>query len=100
MSGKWVEVDYYEYTKAIRGGKRRRATYGQGTTFEVWQEDLPLPAEPGVRFWGKIKGNEPEWWFTYRSLSSDRRVHFVSAGGAVSFAGTYLTRLPDPPSVA
>jgi hypothetical protein len=64
---------------------------------------LPLPTEPGARFWGKTSDTEPQYWFT-RGRSS-----YVSVGYVPASAGTLpiplehatrcgLVRLVDPNS--
>lgn len=63
---------------------------------------LPLPTEPGARFWGRTSGSEPTWWFVhsvgFRGQSSE--VRYVSSAGrgvpSQGIAAHGLVRLPDP----
>lgn len=65
----------------------------------------PLPAEPGVRFWGEADGSPPQWWFVIATpLSLVPRVGagicYSSASGLIWTDETArersLVRLQDP----
>lgn len=64
---------------------------------------LPLPTEPGARFWGKAKNVPPQWWFVTRALDCrNETIDYVCSDGhrfAASLMddeATRVTRLPDP----
>jgi hypothetical protein len=65
-------------------------------------EDVPepLPAHPGVRFWGQVRGDSPQWWFT--QVDSQGRliyrpsVELLPAHYVYDALGAGLVRLPDP----
>jgi hypothetical protein len=62
---------------------------------------LPLPMEPGARFWAKTSDTEPQYWFV-RGRSPYVSVGYVPAGSATLpvpgelAAKRGLVRLPDP----
>lgn len=105
-NGKWVEVTGDEHAEARHQGRPGRMTYRgryleADVTYEVWQEELPLPDKPGVRFWGRTTGTgEPCWWFSVKAngaiayISEDRINYYP--GYAAPGVPEALTRLPDP----
>ena len=62
---------------------------------------LPLPTEPGARFWGRTPDSEPTWWFVHNvgGLVGRQCRYVSSAGRGVPSQGVAthgLVRLPDP----
>lgn len=59
---------------------------------------LPLPTEPGARFWGRVYDSEPQWWFVREPEPGDQwyvpSVGFSLSAQDASALG--LVRLPDP----
>lgn len=60
---------------------------------------LPLPTEPGARFWGRVNDSEPTWWFV-RWTGEPGSVWYLPPKGYGVFPREVdslgLVRLPDP----
>jgi hypothetical protein len=62
-------------------------------------EDVPLPSEPGARFWGKTTNTEPQWWFVREGIGD---IWYVPSSArpaslcASEIPPNGLVRLPAP----
>jgi len=111
--GRWVEKGPYAADLGLHEpGSRWRAerVVGDGGggiwTYFRWEEELPLPDKPGVRFWGVAEDHgdgEPKWWFSAgpggkraQCDSSVECFHSQNDDYVHKSDRSDLTRLPDP----
>lgn len=95
--GRWVEIGGGDFRPVLGGMWRVEydpAPAGAIVRYWKWEEAMPLPDKPGVRFWGKADGEEPKWWFSLM-YPSGSEIGFYSQDWGYSRVGG-LTRLPDP----
>lgn len=68
---------------------------------------LPLPTEPGARFWGKTSDTESQWWFARHYPHGSAALWYTPARASTLLAADVrfdraasrgLVRLPDPSS--